>query len=148
VAGGGELPGLKFEPTKYGLDVYTSSGGEKQGLAQGHQDQFIAEMAQWGMTPDHPFRVGNNNYTFNDFIRHSTMRASVAKHKDPAKNQELSWAIIIISQFHGTNYTRTNNLGEPELHFDDVVQFELDASIDEAACGGTHRLFGLTWAYH
>src|SRR5262249_15640564 len=25
---------------------------------------------------------------------------------------------------------------------------ELDQSVNEAACGGTHRLFGLTWALH
>jgi hypothetical protein len=136
---GGELPGLKFEPTKDGLDVYMSN--DLTFLAQGHQDQFVAEMAQWGMTPDHKFRVGKNDYTFNDFIKQSTMRASVTQ------KQELSWAIIMISQFHGTNYQWTNSLGE-RLHFDDVVRYEIDASIDESACGGTHRLFGFTWAYH
>jgi hypothetical protein len=41
----------------------------------------------------------------------------------------------------------TNSAGE-KLRFEDLVRYELDASIDEAACGGTHRLFGLSWAYH
>ena len=31
---------------------------------------------------------------------------------------------------------------------EDAVRYELNQPIDTAACGGTHRLFGLTWAYH
>src|SRR5262249_12368332 len=33
-------------------------------------------------------------------------------------------------------------------HYTDVVRYELNESVEMAACGGTHRLFGLTWAYH
>ena len=34
------------------------------------------------------------------------------------------------------------------LRFEDLLHKELEKPIDTAACGGTHRLFGLTWAYH
>ena len=142
ICDGGQLEGLEFLPTKEGLDVYTSMGNDPlQTRAQGHQDQFIAEMTQWGMQPGQPFRVAGKDYAFADFIRHSTMRTSVTK------NQELSWAIIIIAQFRSTDHKWINSFGE-KLHFEDVVRYELNASINEAACGGTHRLFGLTWAYH
>ena len=43
-----------------------------------------------------------------------------------------------------TGLTRT---GE-ELHYEDLVRAELEKNVDNAACGGTHLLFGLTWAYH
>jgi hypothetical protein len=144
ICDGNELPGLKFIPTKHGLDVETvvpMINDRLQFIAQGHQDQFIAEMAQWGMKPERQFKVGGKDYSFQDFINHSTMRASVTK------QQELSWAIIIIGQFHGTTYQWKNGDGE-DVRFDQVVQYELDQSIERAACGGTHRLFGLTWAYH
>jgi hypothetical protein len=62
-------------------------------------------------------------------------------------NQELSWAIIMVGTFFGMDHTWTNGKGE-KLRFEDVVRYELDASVEEAACGGTHRLFGLTWVYH
>lgn len=137
ICDGGEIRGLQFLPTNYGLDVRL--GPQFEG--QGHQDQFIAEMAQWGMSKERKFKVGNQDYTFEDFIKHARARASVTK------EQELSWAIIIIAQFYGTDHSWTNSLGE-KLHMNDVVKYELDASINEAACGGTHRLFGLTWAYH
>ncbi|MBI1832216.1 MAG: hypothetical protein HYR84_12295 [Planctomycetes bacterium] len=87
------------------------------------------------------FKVAGRDYTFDDFIRHSTMHASVNQ------EQELSWAIVIVAQYFGTHHKWTNSFGE-ELTCDDLARYELNASIDEAACGGTHRLFGLTWAYH
>jgi hypothetical protein len=134
---GGEVRGLHFLPTAHGLDVQTGP----QFVGQGHQDQFIAEMAQWGMPADRNFLVLGKEYQFRDFVRHAQMRTSLKG------NQELSWAILIIAQYLGTEVSWTNERGE-RLHFDDVVRYELDQPIDDAACGGTHRLFGLTWAYH
>ncbi|HXG09863.1 MAG TPA: hypothetical protein VNK04_08755 [Gemmataceae bacterium] len=139
IANGGELRGLVFLPTKYGLDVQSFADG--QGVGQGHQDQFIAEMAQWGMPPDKKFVVFGRDYTFMDFVRHAQMRARVTQ------KQELSWAILVIGQYLGTDISWTNGHGE-QLHFEDLVRYELDASVENAPCGGTHRLFGLTWVYH
>lgn len=136
-ANGGEIRGLHFIPTLHGLDVQTGPVF----VGQGHQDQFIAEMAQWGMPIDRRFLVLGKEYTFRDFVRHAQMRTSVKS------NQELSWAILIIAQYLGTDIKWTNGVGE-RLHFDDVVRYELDQPIEDAACGGTHRLFGLCWAWH
>jgi len=69
------------------------------------------------------------------------MRASLTQ------KQELSWAVIIVAQFYGTSHRWTNGMKE-ELSLEDIVRYELNEPINEAACGGTHRLFGLTWAYH
>jgi hypothetical protein len=134
---GGELRGLRFIPTKWGLDVQTGP----LGVGQGHQDQFIAEMAQWGMPADQKFSVLGKDYTFMDFVRHSQMRARVKA------NQELSWAVLVIGQYLGPDVSWTNGAGE-KLHLEDLVRYELDASVEDAPCGGTHRLFGLTWVYY
>jgi hypothetical protein len=137
ICSGGELRGLRFLPTKWGLDVQIGPTF----VGQGHQDQFIAEMAQWGMTPDRPFVVLGKEYTFQDFITHAKMRARVTE------KQELSWAILIIGHFYGTDVEWTNGYGE-KLRFEDVVRYELAAPMETAACGGTHRLFGLSWVHH
>jgi hypothetical protein len=134
---GGEVRGLEFIPTPDGLDVRTGP----QFVGQGHQDQFIAEMAQWGMPADTKFLVRGKEYSYADFVHHTQARARVTA------NQELSWAIVVIGQYVGTDVRWTNAAGE-KLHFEDLVRYELDQPIDGAACGGTHRLFGLTWAYH
>lgn len=138
ICAGGELRGLNFIQTKWGLDVQMGPTL----VGQGHQDQFIAEMGQWGMAPDQKFVIQGNEYTYMDFVRMSKARAKVNS------NQELSWAICVIGQYEGTDIHWTNRYGEL-LHFEDLMRYELDASVEQAACGGTHRLFGLTWAlYH
>jgi hypothetical protein len=137
ICAGGEIRGLQFLPTRHGLDVRSGPAFE----GQGHQDQFIAEMAQWGMPIDQKFIVGGKDYSYDDFVRHSLARASLRS------NQELSWAIIIIGQYRSTSLAWTNDQGEA-LRFEDLIRYELDQPIDSAACGGTHRLFGLDWAYH
>jgi hypothetical protein len=139
IAEGGDIRGLDFIPTSDGLDVRTWEG---TGVGQGHQDQFIAEMAQWGLSPDKKFMVKGTAYTFNDFIRHAKARARVTD------NQELSWAVLIVGQFYGPDYHWTNSAGE-KISVEDMVRYELHQPIaDSPVCGGTHRLFGITWVYH
>jgi hypothetical protein len=137
IRNGGELRGLRFIPTRHGLDVQMGPWS----VGQGHQDQFVAEMGQWGTAIDTPFVVNGKNYTFRDFVRHSQMAARTTD------KQELSWAIVIVGQYLGTDISWTNGRGE-KLEYTDLIRYELDADVEHAACGGTHRLFGLTWAYH
>jgi hypothetical protein len=139
IAEGGNIRGLDFIPTPDGLDVRTWEG---TGVGQGHQDQFIAEMAQWGLSPDKKFMVNGIAYTFNDFIRHAKARARVTD------NQELSWAVLIVGQFYGPDYHWTNSAGE-KISVEDMIHYEVNQPIaDSPVCGGTHRLFGITWVYH
>jgi hypothetical protein len=138
ICNGGMVRGLEFRPEADGVDVVTWTGS---GVGQGHQDQFIAEMAQWNMPVDRKFVVAGKEYTYADFLRHAKDRVRVTD------KQELSWAILILAQYFGTDIEWTNAAKE-KVRFEDVVRYELDQPIDTAACGGTHRLFGLTWAYH
>ena len=46
-------------------------------------------------------------------------------------NQELSWAIVIIGEYLGTDIAWTNGFGE-KLHFEDLVRYELDANVEGA----------------
>jgi hypothetical protein len=136
-----KVHGMEFIPTAHGLDVLTASTPELLFVGQGHQDQFIAEMTQWGMKPDRKFKVQGRDYTFMDFVNNSKMRASLKE------GQELSWTILVLGQYLDTNISWTNQDGD-KLTFDDLLRYELDASMDKAACGGTHRLFDLSWVHH
>jgi hypothetical protein len=138
---GGPIRGMKFLPInggEHGVDVETQPGS---GEGQGHQDQFIAEMVQWGLPTDTKFSIDGKEYTFYDFIRYSKDRASVSG------KQELSWAVLIIGQYFGPDYAWTN-LRNERLTVEDVIKYEMEQPMDTAACGGTHRLFGLSWVYH
>jgi hypothetical protein len=128
---------MRFIPTKYGLDVQNGP----MFVGQGHVDQFVAEMVQAGLSPEQEFIVHGKQYTFMDFIRHTQSRVRVTE------DQELSWAIVAIGQCLGTDVSWTNSFDE-QLHFEDLIRYELNQDIEESACGGTHSLFGLSWAYH
>jgi hypothetical protein len=134
---GGELRGLRYRISPVGVEVVTL----KDGQGQGHQDQMIAEMAQWSMPADRKWTVHGRDFTFMDFVRHSQLHARLTT------NQELSWTIIIVAQYLGTDVSWTNLFNE-KLTFADVVRYELEQPVETAACGGTHRLFGLSWAHH
>ena len=49
ICSGGEVRGMRFLQTKHGLDVQTGPTF----VGQGHQDQYVAEMAQWGIAMSH-----------------------------------------------------------------------------------------------
>src|SRR5262249_27398504 len=76
ICAGKSVRGMTFLPTRFGLDVKTAVG-EEIFVGQGHQDQFVAEMAQWGMAKDRKFVVGKKEYKFEDFVKHSQMRANL-----------------------------------------------------------------------
>jgi len=142
------MPGLLFTPTAHGVKVEVGTGLEQVGVWQGHQDQFVAEaLAEWGAPLERRFTIrtarGDREATTLDFVRQSQMQASA----DEKKKQELSWAVVVVGQYLGTDAKWTNAYGE-SMHFDDMMRHELRAEVEGAACGGTHRLFGLTWALH
>jgi hypothetical protein len=137
ICNGGPIRGMEFIPTGYGLDVQMGP----MFVGQGHQDQFIAEMAQQGMPLDRKIRWLGKEYTFADFVNHAKMRVRVSA------DQELSWTVVVIGQYYGVDASWVNGFGEV-LTLEDLVRYELAQPIDSAACGGTHRLFGLTWVYH
>ena len=136
ICNGGQVRGMRFIPTEYGLDVQNGP----MFVGQGHVDQFVAEMVQVGLPVDRKFIVDGKEYTFLDFIRQTQARVRVTA------DQELSWSIVAIGQCLGTDINWTNSFGE-ELSFEDLVRYELDQNVEQAACGGTHLLFGLFWVY-
>ncbi len=141
ICNGGEVRGMRFVPSPYGVDVLNGEMFGQMGVGQGHQDQFVAEMVQWDVSPERMFLIGGKEYRFQDFINHTKMRAHANA------GQELSWAILVIAQHFGPDAEWKDGKGET-VRLVDLVREEVEAPINEAACGGTHRLFGLTWAYH
>jgi hypothetical protein len=145
IASGAPVRGLEFVPTADGLEVTTMPMSV---IGQGHQDQFVAEMAEWDLPRDKKFVVNGRDYTFDDFIRQVRAHASLRYNEAEGNPLELTWTIVIVSKYYGTDYHWTNSRGE-KLSVEDMARYELSQPIGEgAACGGTHRLWGLTWAYH
>jgi hypothetical protein len=148
---GGNIRGLAFVPTtvgkEVGLDVITVGKDPflKEHEAQGHQDQFVAEMIQWGVSPNREIKIAglpDRTFKFQDFVTESKARARVDQ------DQELGWCLIVVAEYGGgTEAEWTNRFGQ-KLKFEQMLEYEMKADMNIAACGGTHRLFGVAWAYH
>jgi hypothetical protein len=122
-----------FYPTRDGFALKSGPG------YQGHEGQLLAILAQSNLQRDYPIRVEDEKYTIEDLIEHEqqTCRART----------ELTFKLIGLSHYLDTDATWTSDDGDewsiPRLIAEEIVQ-----PIRGAACGGTHRLFGLNYAVH
>ena len=144
---GGNIRGLAFVPTDAGLDVITVGKDPflKEHEGQGHQDQFVAEMIQWGVPQNRQIKIAglpNKTFKFQDFVEESKARARVDQ------DQELGWCLIVVADYGGGTEAEWTNRAGQKLKFEQMLEYEMKADINIAACGGTHRLFGVAWAYH
>lgn len=105
---------------------------------QGHRGQFLAMLAQCNVSPDYPIRVGGQNLTIRDLIE-SEQRSCYAK-------TELTFKLIGLGHYLSSDATWVNDQGET-WDIPRLIREERAQPIRGAACGGTHRLSGLSLAY-
>lgn len=105
---------------------------------QGHPGQFVAMLAQSHVSPDSPFELGGRKFTVRDLIE---------EEKATCDSQiELTFKLIALSYYLKSDAEWTSRDGQP-WSISRLVQEEIRQPIRGAACGGTHRLFGLSSAY-
>jgi hypothetical protein len=122
----GEPPrrGIRFE-----LDPGSLTG-------QGHQDQWLAVLSQCGLSADTRFVHNDFRYTLDDAVLQTTW--------DVPRNleQEFSWTVIGLTAFRPTDFSWTARDGQ-QWSIERLIESEVEASLEQAACGGTHRLIGM-----
>ncbi len=127
------------KPCKGQTLLYVTPSGElraKYGVGlQGHLGQFLAMLAQCHVSPDYPIRVGGHEYTIADLIE--------AEKKTCYPKSELTFKLIALQHYADLNDTWVNDQGI-EWDFPRLIREELAQPIRGAACGGTHRLSGLS----
>ena len=102
---------------------------------QGHLGQLLAMLAQCRVSANYPIRVGNQEFTIRDLIE--------AEKETCYPNSELTFKLIAFQYYLQLNDTWVNDKGEA-WDFSRLVREELAQPIRGAACGGTHRLSGLS----
>ena len=104
---------------------------------QGHAGQFLAMLAQSRVRPDYPIRVGNRMFTVADLIEHEKETCRPAS--------ELTFKLIALVHYLPSEARWRSNDGQwwdiPRL-----IKEELAQPIVGAACGGTHRMTGFSYA--
>jgi hypothetical protein len=129
------------KPCKWQTLMYVSPQGDlraKYGVGlQGHMGQFLAMLAQCKVSPDYPIRVEKHTFTVQDLIQ-AEMDTCYSK-------TELTFKLIALMHYLESDATWINDQGQ-EWSISRLVKEEMAQPIRSAACGGTHRLAGLSLA--
>jgi hypothetical protein len=110
----------------------------RQGVGvQGHHGQFLAMLAQSRVKKDFPIRVEGKDFTVEDLIEFEK-RTCYSK-------TELTFKLIALAHYLPSDETWLNDRGE-KWSIEKLINEELAQPIVGAACGGTHRLAGFSYA--
>jgi hypothetical protein len=104
---------------------------------QGHFGQFLAILAQSHLTPEYPMLVFGKKFTLRDLIECEKL--------DCQAGDELTFKLIGLMHYLESDETWQSRDGQ-EWSIPRLISEELKQPIRGAACGGTHRLMGLSYA--
>ncbi|MBW3599514.1 MAG: hypothetical protein KY475_19855, partial [Planctomycetes bacterium] len=104
---------------------------------QGHAGQFLAMLAQWRVLPETRMRVQDREFTVADFIEYEKRTCE--------PRSELTFKLIALSYYLESDETWTDDRGR-NWSIPRLIQEELAQPVIGAACGGTHRMMGFSYA--
>ncbi|MGD9721642.1 MAG: hypothetical protein AB7O59_05860 [Pirellulales bacterium] len=104
---------------------------------QGHYGQFLAILAQSHLKADYPMYVSGKQFTLQDLIEHEKENCTAG--------EELTFKLIALMHYLDSDATWKTRDGQ-DWSIQRLVREELAQPIRGAACGGTHRLMGFSYA--
>jgi hypothetical protein len=111
----------------------------RQGVGlQGHYGQFLAILAQSHVPLDYPVVVNNKHFTLADLLEHEK--------RDCRAGEELTFKLIATMHYMQDSDETWKSRDGQTWSIERLVREELAQPIRGAACGGTHRLMGLSYA--
>lgn len=143
VLDGKPMKGWTITPTSQGLRAEIEAGK----FGQGHDDQWLAILSQWNVPVTRPIRVAGKEYTLHDMLKRTMY--------DCYEGKESSWTIIALSKHLRPMDQKWIGTDKQEWTLERLVSMEAGPIYDEeagqevileGACGGTHRLIGLSIA--
>ena len=102
---------------------------------QGHQGQLLALLAQARVRTDYPIKVENKDFSVADLIE--------VEKATCYPRTELTFKLIGLQRYLDINAKWMNDQGMP-WDFPTLLREEMRQPVRTAACGGTHRLSGLS----
>ncbi len=129
---------LDKEKNQRGLRAIMEPGSK---TGQGHSDQWLAVLAQCELAPSQTILVDGIEFTMADYV------AQVQYDVPRNIQREFSWTLIGLTAYLDTDTTWIASDGK-EWSIRRLVEAEGQQERNESACGGTHRMIGLTMALH
>lgn len=141
---GKPMKGWTINATDHGLRAEIEPGK----FGQGHDDQWMAILSQWDVPTTRAIKVAGKDYTVQDLIDRTKY--------DCYQGKESSWTIIVLSKHLDPMDQTWVATDKREWSLEDLVAMEAGAQygdeemaqneIANSACGGMHRLIGLSIA--
>jgi hypothetical protein len=132
---------LNYNGVCNGQRLFYTSGGKIQAQVgvgvQGHAGQYLAMLAQSRVKADYPMLVDGQKFTVADLIEHEKLTCRPAS--------ELTFKLISLSHYLKSDDKWTSNDGQ-QWDIPRLIKEELAQTINGAACGGTHRMTGFSYA--
>ncbi len=104
---------------------------------QGHEGQFLAMLAQSRVRVDYPIRVEGRSFTVKDLIEYEKRTCR--------EGTELTFKLIGLAHYLDTDEKWTSAWGQ-SWDLPKLIREELAQPVIGAACGGTHRMMGFSYA--
>jgi hypothetical protein len=105
---------------------------------QGHPAQLLAILAQSRASVQTPMRIGGQEFVLQDLIDEEML--------DCRAESELTFKLISFAHYLNSDATWRSRDGQT-WSIPRLINAEIKAPVRGAPCGGTHRLFGITYAY-
>ncbi|MDX1947615.1 MAG: ADP-ribosylation factor-directed GTPase activating protein isoform b [Pirellulaceae bacterium] len=145
VLAGGKMAGWNLRKGDL-LDEATMRYGvkalvEEDKKGQGHVDQWLGYLSDCHLPLDETIIVEGEKHTVADYIDQCKLDVPF----NPTK--EYSWTLMALTAYYPTDYAWKAADGT-DWSIAQLVDIELDRDRDTSACGGTHRLTGLTMAFN
>lgn len=106
---------------------------------EGHTGQFLAILGQSRVMIDYPLLVKGRQFTLADLVENCQLSCT------SGKDVELTFLLIGLSHYLHPNTVWKSREGET-WSIPRLIREEISKPIHGAACGGTHRLMGLSYA--
>ena len=132
---------LCFNHPCQGQNLLTTVGGRVTALngvgLQGHDGQFLAILAQSRVMATYPLRVDGKPFTVADLVETEKLGCR--------DDIELTFKLMGLMRYLDSDAKWKNSSGE-DWNIPRLIRREIANPIHGAACGGTHRLMGLSYA--
>ncbi len=136
---GGPMDGFLFRHAAHGLDSVLQPGTKR---GQGHDDQWLAIMAQANAPIDARLLVDGQTYTIKDLVTEAQWGLY--------QGAEASWTLTGLNKYlvHSLeDFDKTWKARDGgDWSVARVVAMEAGYELNDSACGGTHRLMSLNGA--
>jgi hypothetical protein len=129
-----KVRGWDFAPGDKGVNALMLEAGK---VGPGHDDQWIGYLAQAGLSLDEELIVKGQKFTWRNVLEQAKWNVR--------PGMEATWTLMAGSKYLSpTEVWKARDGGEWSM--EKLVDMECDQKLGESACGGSHRMYGITTA--